>query len=287
MVRDAAAPGSAVRRPLGRLRRGSARGYRRATASRRMLPTILIIGAQKGGTTSLHEYLAEHPDVGPSAIKEIQYFSNNSFRSLTWYRAHFPREGVFPHALESSPYYLFHPCAPVRVRAVLPDIKLIVLLRDPVERAHSHHNMERAEGREPLDFPTAVAREDQRLAGEEERLRSDPGYLSFAYQNQSYVARGMYAKQLERWYEHFRREQILVLASDDLFADPEGTLHRVQDWLGLSHHAPATLAPRGVRVYGSSIDAGLRAELRGRFAPDSARLPELTGLELPWGSAVG
>jgi len=244
-----------------------------------MLPTFLIIGAQKCGTTSLHEYLAEHPQVGRPSTKEIQYFTHNSYRPPAWYRAHFPRAGEFAHTFESTPYTLFHPACPGRVRALLPDVKLIVLLRDPVDRALSHYNHQVAGSFEALDFQTALAREGERLQGEEQRLRDDPRYRSFAYQHYSYVARGMYARQLGRWYALYDAEQLLVLRSEDLFADPPGTLHRIQAWLGLGEHTPSTLTARGARRY-PPMDPGTRAQLRARFEQDAAELRALTGVEL-------
>lgn len=256
--------------------------YRRALSPDRAAPTCLIIGAQKGGTTSLHAYLEEHPDVGSPFIKEVHYFTLHADEPLDYYRAHFPRAGQFAHVLESTPYYLFHPAVPERVQRALPESRLVVLLRDPVDRAYSHYNHERQLGHERLDFAAALEAEPGRLAGEEERLRADPRYHSFAHQHFSYLGRGMYAEQLDRWYAAFPREQILVLASEDLFADPAGVLHRVQAWLGLSEHTPASLAARGARSYAAKMSSDTRAELADHFAADSARLRTLTGVQLPW-----
>lgn len=277
-VREALCARVAGRRPLREARQGSAMAYRRATSHERMLPTFLVIGAQKCGTTSLHEYLAEHPQVGRPSTKEIQYFTHNSYRPLAWYRAHFPRAGQSAHAFESTPYMVFHPACPARVRAVLPDAKLIVLLRDPVDRALSHYNHQVQASFEKLDFETALAREGERLDGEEERLRNDPRYRSFTHQHYSYVGRGMYARQLERWYALFDAEQLLVLRSEDLFADPAGTLHRVHAWLGLCEHTPSMLTARGARSY-PPMDPVMRAKLRACFEQDAAALRGLTGVE--------
>jgi hypothetical protein len=230
----------------------------------------------------LHEYLAEHPDTGTSAIKEVHYFSLNSYRPLDWYRAHFPRQGLHQHVFESSPYYLFHPCCPQRVRAIVPDVKLVVLLRDPIDRAQSHHNHECVLGFEMLDFAGALNQERRRLAGEEARLLADPRYHSFAHQHYSYVARGMYDEQLGRWLRLFPREQMLILTSEDLFAEPAYTLHRVQAWLGLAEHTPDRLVARGARSY-PRITSDAHDELRNRFFPaSSARLLDLTGIQFPW-----
>jgi len=245
-----------------------------------MDPTFMIIGAQKAGTTSLHQYLGEHPDVGMPTTKEVHYFDFEAQRPLDWYRAHFPLRGSCSHTGEATPLYLFHPAVPARVRAALPDVRLIVLLRDPVERAYSHHNYEVALGFEELSFDEAVAREPERLAGEEQRILADPGYRSYAFQHYSYVSRGLYSGQLERWFEHFPREQFLVLAAERLFTDPAGTLHEVQRWLGLSEHTPAELTARNAGSY-APIDPALRSQLRERFAPDVSRLRDLVE-ELPW-----
>lgn len=273
--------GELVRRSVARGRYRSWIAYRRRSSTARALPTLLIIGAQKGGTTSLHEYLAEHPDVGSASIKEVQYFSLNSHRPLDWYRAHFPEQGIYRHVFESSPYYLFHPCCPERVRRVLPDVKLVVLLRDPVDRARSHHNHELSHGFERLGFAAALDREQSRLAGEERRLCADPRYRSFAHQHYSYVARGMYASQLERWLEFFPREQMLILPSEGLFADPAQTLHHLQDWLGLSSHTPAGLTARNARAY-SPTSLQMPEKFRALLRTSSAELRHVTGVRLPW-----
>jgi hypothetical protein len=246
-----------------------------------MLPTFLIIGAQKGGTTSLYELLAEHPDVGRATRKEAHYFDQNHRQPITWYQAHFPRQGTARHTGEATPYYLFHPLCAERVHAALPEVKLIVLLRNPVDRAHSHHNHEHALGYEELEFVTAIDQEPDRLAGEERRLVEDPGYHSFAHQHYSYIARGLYAQQLKRWYDRFPPEQILTVASEDFFTDPQAALHRVQTWLGLAPHTPTTLSARNARSY-DAMDAELRARLAGYFSDDNARLFRLTNTHLPW-----
>src|SRR3954453_12461513 len=120
---------------------------------------------------------------------------------------------------EASPSYLFHPLAPDRVARLLPDARLIALLRSPVERAFSHYQHEVALGREPLSFEEAIDREDERMRGELEHMLRDPYYFSHTWWNYTYVARGRYAEQLERWFADFPREQLLVLLTDELAAD--------------------------------------------------------------------
>ena len=187
--------------------RSGATALRRINAGRRPLPGFVILGAQKAGTTSLHEYLCEHPLASSSTVKEVHYFDLAYERGPAWYRAHFqiPRRAD-EIAGEASPYYLFHPLVPARVARDLPEARLIVLLRNPIERAYSHHNHERALGFEKLGFVEAIECEPERLRGEEERLAGERGYRSFAHQHHGYLARGRYADQLERWLAHVERE---------------------------------------------------------------------------------
>ena len=120
--------------------------YVMPTSPLRLLPDFLILGAQRCGTTSLYNYLAQHPSVGPLVLeKGAHYFSTNYDKSLAWYRSHFPmkwraaaerRHGRPFVTGEGSPYYLFHPLAAQRVAKTLPHVKLLVMLRDPVERAY-------------------------------------------------------------------------------------------------------------------------------------------------------
>src|SRR4051794_20653441 len=162
---------------------------RYVTSPARVMPTFLIIGGQRCGSTSLFSYLARHPAVGRSRGKEVHFFTLEYERGLAWYRSHFPtrltvastrrRLGVDMIAGEATPYYLFHPLAPYRVQAVLPEARLIAVLRDPVDRAYSHYQHEVALGVETLGFAEAVEAESDRLDGEEDRIEQDPRYVSF------------------------------------------------------------------------------------------------------------
>ncbi len=121
---------------------------------------------------------------------------------------------------------MFHPLAPSRIAAALPDARLIVLLRDPVERAWSHYHNERRLQAEPLSFEDAIRSEPERLVGQAEQMAADPGFQGFAWRHWSYLARGRYAEQLERLYELFPPSQVLVVQSELLRADPTGRWRR-------------------------------------------------------------
>jgi hypothetical protein len=246
------------------------------------LPAFLIIGAQKGGTTSLHEYLGEHPDVSPPVTKEVHYFDHAYHRGEGWYRAHFHPAG---HASEicgeSTPYYLFHPLVPELVARDLPGCKLIVILRNPVDRAFSHHNHERALGYEDLPFEEAIARESERLRDEEARIRADPRYQSFSHQHHSYLSRSRYAEQLEGWFRHVDRDRFLILGAEDLFEDPRLALVRTQRFLGLQPIEPRDLTARNARSY-SPIEDDLRDRLNEALEPHNRQLYELVGRDFGW-----
>jgi lipopolysaccharide transport system ATP-binding protein len=293
-----------VRRALGKPVRVLSRNrhFRRATRRARLLPSYLIIGAQRAGTTSLYDYLCQHPDVaGPTAAKEeaewakeIHFFDDRFWRGVDWYRSFFPLSATRVIArrrnrdlvgLEATPSYLYHPAVPARVAATLPDVRLIALLREPIARAYSHYQLMRRQGRESLSFEDALAAEEERLAGEEERLLADPRHSSEKYRDYGYVARGLYADQLERWFTHFPRDQLLVLSSQDLFARPAEVYTETLAFLGLRPWLQCDFVHRNLASY-EPIDPALRARLEERFAEPNARLARLLNRDFGWKSAA-
>ena len=276
--------------------------YRVATSRLRVLPGFVILGAQRAGTTSVFDYLERHPDiVGPAGWdpsvpwrKELHFFTDRFDRGPDWYRASFPLlaeqrvarlRGGDIVAGEATPYYLFHPAVPERMAATIPDVRLIVLLRNPVERAYSHYQHSRRLNVEPLSFEEALKAEDERLSGEEERLVSDPGYSSQAHRHFSYLSRGRYADQLERWLAYFPRERILILRSEDLFAEPARCYAELLGFLGVRGWAPTEFAARNRASY-APIDPALRARLEDHFAEPNTRLTQLLGDGFAWGSPL-
>ncbi|MGH9123786.1 MAG: sulfotransferase family protein [Acidimicrobiales bacterium] len=250
-----------------------------------MLPSILIVGAQRGGTTSLYQYLGQHPDVHKPVRKELQYFSLHSERTVAWYRSHFPQNGDGNRqTLEATPYYLFHPAAAARAHRVLPDARILVLLRDPVARAFSHFRHNVGLGLEPLSFEQALDAEDARLEGERQRLLDDPGYPGVAHRQFSYFHRGCYAEQLEEWYRHYDREQVMVVLSEELYRAPDDVFAAVLRFVGLRPHHLAAF-PRHSRQSGPHVPPpsdATRAELRRRYAAANEHLSELLGRAAGW-----
>ena len=270
----------ALPEPARKVLRGAFRTYGRATASVRPLPDFLVVGAQKAGTTALYAYLRWHPDITGPSFKEVSFFDRHYAHGERWYRAHLPITRR-AHVGEASPSYLFHPLAPERVKRMIPDARLVALLRDPVERAFSHYQHEVALGREQLSFEDAIEREDERMEGEVERMLGDPAYFSYAWWNYTYVSRGLYAEQLERWYDVFPREQLLVLPTDELAADTAGTYRRVLDFLGARPHDLDAYPRIFDRDY-DDMDPATRTRLRQRFEEPNERLADLLGRAFPW-----
>jgi hypothetical protein len=303
----AGGPTAEARRPWHRrVGRATVRALGMAAARWRPGPDFLVIGAKRAGTTFLFRQLESHPAVLPlfpssrvlplrENSKGVHYFDTAYGRGATWYRSHFATTarrrlvrratGEEPVSGEASPYYLFHPHAAARVASALPDARLVVLLRDPVERAYSHFSEQRRNGIEPLGFVEALDAEPSRLAGEEERMEDDPSYVSFAHEHQGYAAQSRYADALARWLSLFPRERICLLCSEELYARPEEQLDVVVTFLGLR---PRRLPLDGARNAAprTPLPPDLRRDLAARFADDVHRLEQLTGRTFPWSSTA-
>jgi hypothetical protein len=237
--------------------------------------TFLIAGAQKGGTTALYDYLHDMPDVALSREKEPHFFDDETqdWASPDYgrYHAQFDDPAGRPCG-EATPIYLYWPNSLERIRAYNPAMRLILALRDPVERAWSHWRMEFARGPETLPFAQAIRRGRMRL------FDAEPWGFHREF---SYVERGFYGEQIERLLGLFPQEQLLVVKSDDLRADPGPVLAKVRAFIGLPPGPPP--APReshvGVEMdYGSELTAEDSALLRQLYARDDERLNALTGI---------
>ncbi len=255
----------------------------RLSSGRRMLPGFLLVGTQRGGTTSLFRALAPHPGVAPPNLhKGVHYFDVNYARGEDWYRGHFPLRHGPRLAFESAGYYMHHPLAPERIAADLPGVKLLVLLREPVERAYSAHKHELARGFETeASFERALELEPERLAGEAERIRSDPGYLSHSHRHHSYLDRGHYADQIEVLFNLFGRDRVHVAFAEDFFAEPEQCYDGIVDFLGLERWRPPSFERHNARP-GSPLTPELHERLTAYFAPHDERLAALLGEVPPW-----
>lgn len=270
--------------------RAATRAGGRLTSGARMLPDFLMVGTQRGGTTSLFRALAAHPaTVQPNFHKGVHYFDVNYPRGLGWYRGHFPVRalaerrtgGATPQAFESAGYYMHHPLAPERIAGDLPGVKLVVLLRDPVVRAYSAHKHELARGFETEPFERALDLEPERLSGEIEKIRADPAYVSHGHRHHSYLDRGHYADQIERLFALFGRDRVLVLFAEDFFTEPEPCYDSALEFLGLPAWRPASFERHNARP-GSPLPDHLQRRLADYYAPWDDKLAALLGAEPAW-----
>ena len=264
--------------------------WRLTTADLRALPSFLVIGAQRGGTSSLYYNLITHPSVVRAYRKEIHFFDRKFFQGIRWYRAHFPTTPVLWSIRqrtgaavtgEASPYYLFHPAVPARVAELIPMARLVVLLRNPVDRAYSHYQLKRAKGHESVEFADAIEQEVSRLQNVVAATSPETAYLHPVFRYNSYLSRGRYAEQLQRWFTHFSRDRFLILKSEDFFNDPYGAFGSVLQFLGLSEWKPRTFRHANARRY-PPLDPELRTRLTEYFRPHNQALAALLGEDFQW-----
>ena len=229
------------------------------------LPDFLGIGAQKGGTTYLHGLLKCHPHIFLATPKEQQFFSLHWQRGVAWYSNQFELAELHQCCGEITPYYLFHPEAPKRIHALHPTVKLIVLLRDPVERTLSQYFHSRRLGLETLELEAALDAEAERLDGSETELAA--GHSHQSHQQHSYLSRSRYEEQLNRYLKYFPPSQLLVLSSESLFACPQNSWAQVLDFLELDQLPVPEVPPMYVGEGESeAVDPLIKSRIRQQLA---------------------
>jgi hypothetical protein len=236
------------------------------------LPDFAIIGQRRCGTTFLYHLLSLHPHVERALKKEPYFFSASFDEGVEWYRQYFPaprmKEGRMTITGEASPL-MANTRVPERMASVIPDARLIALLRDPVDRTYSDYQQVVRKGRETRPFEEAV--------GLDENGPDDEA---------PYVMRSLYADQLQRWWEYFGKDQLLVLKSEELYESPAETLKVVLDFLGLPGWEPeaSEVMPKKQNKggYEGGMDPETRKRLEEYFRPHNRRLYDYLGLDFGW-----
>jgi hypothetical protein len=240
------------------------------------LPEAIIIGAQRSGTTRFYNRMVRHSQVAPSSRKEIHFYDVRYDRGIEYYKTMFaPKLGRI--SMEASPYYIYHPAVAERIYRHQPDVKIIAMLRNPIDRAFSNYFHEVRRQQEPFSFEEAIEKEPNRIEGEEERILQDPTYYSVRHNQYSYLARSDYAPQLQRYYDLFPSENIYIIKSEDFFEDEMGVLRDVQRYLGLiDFDYPYNPPPD--KKYKDMIREETRQQLVEYFKPRVKELKKLTGV---------
>lgn len=237
-------------------------------------PDFMIIGTQKGGTTSLYYYLAQHPQIMPSLIKEIDFWSSKFERGIDWYLAHFPPilNGQQILTGEATPSYLDDRNVAERLFNVFPEMKLIVLLRNPIDRAISHYYQWVSMNWEFRSLDVAIASEIEALESCGNNYWNQPN---------SYMARGVYIKFLKKWLSVFPREQVLILSSEKFYENPAETVQQVFQFLGLPDYVLPAYQKYNSRSY-PEVDESIQHRLRDFFIPHNQALEEFLSVKFNW-----
>ncbi|HCJ54897.1 MULTISPECIES: sulfotransferase family protein [Glutamicibacter] len=265
------------------------RGWGTLTAPWRILPDFIVIGAQRSGTTTLYRLLSSHPQVvRPTATKGIKYFEDCYKNGQRWYRGHFPLQLTAkllaqgePRTFESSGFYSFHPLAAQRIAKDLPGTKLVMMLRDPVDRAYSAHRHELMRGFESEKFERALELEAERVEGEIERLEQDPGYSSYNLRHHAYLLRGRYIDQIRRIHNAVGEESLYLMDADDFFSNPQEEFLALQLWLGLEPWAPDAVPAENAQPR-APMSEQLRQKLRSHYDSADAELAQIMGKQPSW-----
>ena len=245
------------------------------------LPDYLIIGASRSGTTSLFEYLMKHPNVEYPTTKQVHYFDKYHTFGKNWYRIHFPLKWKKGISGDATPYYLNNPHAAKRAFELIPSTKIIVMLRNPVDRAYSQYFLEFNGKNENLTFEKAIEKEDERINKEFEAMEKNENYYSEKYNTFSYLDSGKYEKHLKKWFDYFPISQFLFIKSEDFYENTSKIFPKILDFLNLpKYNLPEYKVFRAEKY--SEMESELRKKLEIYFEPYNQQLYNLIGTNFDW-----
>lgn len=268
------------------------RTSRTITSSSRLLPDFIIIGYHKCGTTSLYDYICQHPNIGSASRKEIHYFDLSFWRGIGWYRTHFPtiyeKNNIEKKTNnkfltgEASPLYVIHPKIPGRIYDILPKVKIIILLRNPIDRAYSHFQNANLANQESINFEKTIEIDDERWDILLQNLQSD---LIFDHNMKKfkipYRSFGKYIEHIKQWYDVFPKEQIQILTLEELENDLPGTLKKVFEFLNVPDFKIKDIEKKNVRKYDKMLPE-TRKLLIEYYKPYNKKLEEFLNMKFNW-----
>tara|TARA_B110001454_G_C12694062_1_gene423529 strand:- start:310 stop:1215 length:906 start_codon:yes stop_codon:yes gene_type:complete len=257
-----------------------------------LLPDFIIFGVSRSGTTSLYQYLSQHPNIEPCAVKEPRFFDMYYERGINWYKMNFPSKfqkfifTTIKHKKlitgEASGAYLQNPHAPKRIHNLNPNMKLILLLRNPVDRAFSHYIRKMKNGSEKLSFEEVVEQEKSRIEGEQEKMEKNEKYYSSIYHSLAYITTGLYAIRLKHWLKYFPMKQILVLENGEFLRDPEKVYNQAIEFLDLPKWKLSKYKKFSKQRLSINMDSKTREKLLDYCKPFNKELYSLIGKKFDW-----
>jgi len=278
--------------PLYPIGRSLYRTYCNFAGPFHVLPDFIIFGVSRSGTTSLYQYLAQHPNIEPCVVKEPRFFDMYYDRGINWYRMNFPsklQKSTFSKLKhkkfitgEASGAYLQNPHAPQRIHDLNPNMKLILLLRNPVDRAFSHYIRKMKNGSEKLSFEEVIEQEKSRIEGEQEKMEKNENYYSSIYHSLAYITTGLYAIRLKRWLKYFSMKQILVLENGEFSREPEKVYNQAIKFLDL----PKWKLPKYEKFSKQRLSLKMNSKTREKLLeyckPYNEELYSLIGKRFDW-----
>ena len=257
------------------------------SAPLRVLPDLIVIGVVRSGTTSLYHYLSQHPSIVKSTYDELGYFDSNYKLGLNWYKSFFPsifeKKKVIQKnkkfmTYDVTPFYIYHEKAPQRIHQILPNSKLIVILRNPIDRSYSNYCMgDPREKRKKKTFEEVIV-DEKKILNKINKNNTDE-YYNFVHS--SMLARGFYAEQLENWYKIFPKDQILIIKSEEFATETNKIMNNIFDFLGLPHYNIPDDSKKNKNYY-KVMKKETRADLVEFFRPYNEKLYSLVGRNFDW-----
>ena len=263
------------------------RGISGITSTWRVLPDFIIIGTVRSGSTSLYYNICSHPSILPASYDEIGFFDSNYHLGMNWYRSMFPlksdmerirSETKYALTGEDTPFYFWKIDAANRIRKILPKIKLIAILRNPVQRAYSNYYLGVREGTEKLTFEEAVRKELDTLP--ENKILAE-NIFKFCNVRRSYIAKSLYVYQMKIWFERFSKNRLFVISTEEMSKSPAHTMNQAYEFLGLPKYENTFFEKRKKASYEKMGD-NIRKELEEFFKPHNEELFKLIGKSFDW-----
>ncbi len=263
--------------------------YRRATARWRALPSLILVGTHGGGTTALYSYLGQHPLIHRAKRRELHYFSQRPEQSLEWYRAFFPlrllmrpRHNVEPITLESSPTYMIRPPAMKLMAERLPKVRIVVVLRHPVDRVYSSYRKAVTDGIESRSIEGCIADIEAHTDVEWERLCDESSYNFDQPHLPLHLVRSFYTRQMSVWLNYFEPNQVMVVQSEAMFLNPQVVCNHIAEWLNMPTVTLRDAKPFNVGRKKDALSPEIRSHLTNLLKHDADQLDELLGVKFDW-----